>query len=392
LDLGLHQDCSDLVGIGWLSKDDAVARQRTTFGCYVYEQVWCVLLGRPSSLKASNLHLPRLHADHSDYDIQLLSAWVDLSSLTNKMVDIFDRPKNHDPKTLEKVKRLREAFQTWQKNLPPKLQWTEQDQTSWPPSLCALSMQFHHVQILYHKTITANRHRFWPDGLSEEDKEDIWPYTPEMSHRIMRENAVKIARTLEIRRLTFEEWGFATLMLDIIFTAASTLITSMTTYGNQSSALQDHKWLICFLEACEGLQCHYPVVQRMLTVLNSLLKSTGLAKFIWRGPSTAPAVSTPSASPPTSNSDYSSPYDGQHTGRAVPFDPQRWCEDRDITAPSASHPCAVDRGDGAITSPDAPMEPALLRSPEGDRLQRWDQMCIFSPLNWEEMTRPMELL
>jgi len=378
LDLGLHQDCAHRAHTDRSSPVDIVARQRITFGCYVYEQVWSLLLGLPSSINVLNLDFSLLPSDYSDCQIQLLAAWVDLSSLMAEMVALFSRSKSDHETTRKQLKCLDEAFQILETSF--RSRWTEEDQMSWPPSICALYMQFYNAQILYHKTITANRRRFWPDRDSE-DTNDLPPYTLEMSQRIMYDNAVKIAQILELRRRAFEERGFALLMLDIIFTATSTLITSMASFqGDQSSALKDYKWLICFIEACESLKDHYPVVNRMVTVLNSLLESTGLIRFIWRGTPTVPAISNPLVTIPPSSDSASTGPDRQGR-RAVPFNLKRWCQDDDPVAASASW-CQQSHAharDATLNMSEAQVESPTFGSLAGDAVYRWDHLGILSP-------------
>ncbi|KAK6385516.1 hypothetical protein LTS17_001084 [Exophiala oligosperma] len=317
--LGLHQDCSELTNSGFLSKEDALARQRMTYGVFVYEQTWSLFLGRPSSLKASHIQHPFLPSGCSSYQAHLLAGWVDLCTLIRKVVNTCTCIKHHFQSCLPKCKQLEEALRSWERNLPPELAWSGKDPVSWPPSLCALYMQFCNIQLLLHRTVSSCQRDFRMPDL------DAWPYSRQDSRKIMHENAVKIAQTLEVRRLAFEDWGFATLMLDIIFTAASTLITCMASNGNQKSALSDHKCLIGVLGVCEGLQTNYPVVKRMVSVLNSMLESTGLESFIWRG-----RVESDSGRNEASPSE-SILIKGQRalscsSGSAAPFDPLRWCD------------------------------------------------------------------
>lgn len=326
LDLGLHQDCEGLVRSDAMSEQESIARKRLVYGCYVYEGVWAVFLGRPSSIKASHLHLPHPSTDRPSYQLDLLCAWFDLSTLMRKMVSILDHYHLDVVSFPAKLSALDRAVHHWKDSLPTDLRWTDQDQATWPPSLCTLFMQYCNLQILYHRTVTSNKRIL--EAL-EQDTTKAWPYTPEASRQIMCDNAVKIARTLEFRRFAYEEWGFATILLDIIFTAASTLIQCMVSSTDRSSALKYHKWLMCLLESCEGLKGQYSVVRRMLDVLDSLLESTGLAKFIWRGSAdiSTDTSSTATRSPGT-NSDAASQHADQSANRAVSFDPKRWCRDK----------------------------------------------------------------
>lgn len=331
LSLGLHLDCSHLVRSGHLTQDDVVARQRTTFGCFAYEQIWCVLLGRPGGMKVSCLHLPRLCQSSPDRQAHLLAAWVGMSTLMTKMVDIFNRPEMDDGKTARKLRALDSAYQHWQTSLPIDLRWVDDQDLLRIPGVCTLYMQFCNAQILFHKTITANRHRLFPAGLTGHDEQIDWPYTVAKSQVIMHDNAVCIARALETSRPAYEDMGFPTLMLDIIFTAASTLILNMTTHGSQRSAFRDQKWLMSFLEACEYLQAHYPVVKRMISVLNSLMESTGLNQFIWRGlPSPCPGSLPGDVDSPPCVSEMATP---SSVGKSASFDLKRWCQDNAMTAP-----------------------------------------------------------
>lgn len=141
-------------------------------------------------------------------------------------------------------------------------------------------------------------------------------YTSETSEKIMYENAIETARIFELCRRPLEERGYALLMLDIIFIAASTLITSMVSPRcDRARALKDYKWLVCFLETSEGLQDQYPVVKRMVEALESLLVSSGLSKFIWRG--IPIATGTTDAAVPSFNQ--ASLFSVSYPAKAVPF-------------------------------------------------------------------------
>ncbi|KAH0831561.1 hypothetical protein FOPE_02737 [Fonsecaea pedrosoi] len=408
VDLGLHQDCTELVDSGIISKDDAIARQRMTYGTFVYEQVWSVFLGRPSSLKASNILIAWMSCGYSEYQEHLLNAWVDLSSLVRKMVNACNRIKLDHEKALRKCKQLDEAITRWETSLPPDLRWTEKDPTCWPPSLCVLYMQFCNIQILLHRTVSSCQHLYASSSGVAGRNSGEWPYSREQSQRIMHENAVNIAQTLEIRRLAFEDWGFATLMLDIIFTTASTLITSMASNDNHASGLRDHKWLICILEVCECLQVHYPVVKRMITVLNSLLESTGLDKFIWRGPAAKNGgggsgqneTATPRAKDQRTLS--------HSSGRAAPFDPTRWCEpvissspDHTLVAGSDISMAPAPAGQQPSSTADVQHGPGMsdtvacnpwFQTDHGGEPCTFGFLEVVSPLNWGMTTTEAVLL
>lgn len=309
-----------------------------------------MFLGRPGSMKASHLSLPRLCSLSSEHDTQLMSAWFGLSTHMAKMVSSLNRPLLNDGKSLLSLRKLDMSLKEWHASLPPEFRFTNESLAPKKSHVCVLHMQFFSAQILLHRSVAQNFERLLPAGCVEADMRKIWPYTAEVSQKIVHDNAINVARALEISRLAFEDSGFATLMLDVIFTAASSLIKCMTLPGSSTTALRDHKWLMCFLEACESLQVHYPVVGRMLGVLNSLLVTTGLSKYIWRGSTSAPSLPPSIMHNPssTANLPASPSHLNNFSARSVPFELKRWCEDSRIIPPSLPSPPRTIDGDTAL--------------------------------------------
>ena len=58
-DLGLHRDCSQLQAPEELTQADLEARSVTFWGCFVFDRLWAMYLGRPNCINLAEVTVRR---------------------------------------------------------------------------------------------------------------------------------------------------------------------------------------------------------------------------------------------------------------------------------------------------------------------------------------------
>jgi Fungal specific transcription factor domain len=277
-DLGLHQDCSDLVKTGHLSDIEATIRRQAFFSCLVNERLWCMYLGRPSLIKMSDFSTRRPKIMDPSFDVQTQAAWVDLSLLSSEISDIFNCPSLVDEQTIRRLSEVDTRLHSWYDSLPAVLKSSDGHGTELHPHTFALHMQFCGIQILIYRTSIMTTRKFSPAAFSEEEICELRGQTIQQSRSTYYYNAVKIARLLAAFKEKVGLERVPTVMLDNIYIATIGLISYVSRSTNAGEGFEaDIKWMILLLDALEALQTHYPVAVRMRLTLSDVLRRSWLA-------------------------------------------------------------------------------------------------------------------
>jgi hypothetical protein len=280
-DLGLHQDCSELVRTGHLSETEAAIRRQVFFGCLVNERLWCIYLGRPSLIKLSDFSTPRPRVTEPSFEIQTQAAWVDLSIMSSEISDIFNCPSLVDEQTIRRLTEVDAHLHSWYDSLPSALKWKDSSDIDLHPCVFALHMQFYGIQILVFRTSIMTRRKFSPAAFSEEEICKLRGYTLDQSRLAYRDNAVRIARLLAAFQQKVGIERVPTVMLDNLYIATIALISYVSRANCPKDALEiDIQWMISLLDALETLQTHYPVTTRMRLTLSDVLERSWLANSV----------------------------------------------------------------------------------------------------------------
>lgn len=277
-DHGLHQDCSDLVRTGHLSEAEASIRRQVFFSCLVNERLWCIYLGRPSLIKLSDFSTTRPKLTDLSFEIQIQAAWVDLSIMSSEISDIFNCPSLVDEQTIRKILDVDARLHSWYASLPSPLKWNDASDMELRPCAISLHMQFYGIQILVYRTSIMTRRKFSSAAFTEEEICELRGFTLQQSRLAYHDNAIKIARLLEVFRKIVGLERVPTVMLNNLYIAAIALISYVSKSGSTRGGFEsDIQWMISLLDALEALQNHYSVAIRMRLTLSDVLRRSWLA-------------------------------------------------------------------------------------------------------------------
>jgi hypothetical protein len=133
-----------------------------------------------------------------------------------------------------------------------------------------LHTQYFRIQMLLHRLPISSRRK------RQRDDDDLQPpvlrgWTRETSRQLVHDNAVMIARLGITYSQTFGVESTATVMLDNIYVAATTLISSIMKSKHSSYDAGDLQWLQLLDELMKSLQVHFPITCRMRRTLAQII-------------------------------------------------------------------------------------------------------------------------
>jgi hypothetical protein len=227
-DLGLHE-----LAVGTATPEDAAASTKESdlayallSACIVYEGVWTLYLGRPSSISKSIMSIAasRCQARRRS-DSPLLNAWLGLCVPMAEISHILnDSQLLPDSEAASDLRQLIPQVQDWYDNLGPELTYNDSRLTDLDMAGYGLHTQYCKVQILLRQALERSagnrrKRRFSqlsgdavPEQNLEDSKEAIYQY------------ALRIARLVVTYRLVFGVEKIPSIMLDNAIVAATALI------------------------------------------------------------------------------------------------------------------------------------------------------------------------
>ena len=278
-DLGLQESCSELINRGKMSPAEGLSRHILFLGAFVYDKLWSLYLGRPSSIPVSHLVSAQRRIAEQGWEIPAtLLAWAGLAADISEVTDILNSETPLDWRSLEALVELDTRISQRCVGLPGSLQLDESRVSDLPASAYGLNIQFRGIRIVLHrllsKAITHNG-----NSIANPQRERI-----QHSRNVMRENAISIARMASVYQQIFGIENVITVMLDNVYVAAALLISHILRTEQQdpilpttSSLEMDVRWLRCLADMLQKAQKHYPVTSRMRYTLCNLVADTSLA-------------------------------------------------------------------------------------------------------------------
>ncbi|PVH71472.1 hypothetical protein DL98DRAFT_471585 [Cadophora sp. DSE1049] len=209
--LGLHSDCSEHVRRGFLSYEDAEARNITWWGVYVVDRLFGLGMGRPASIQDYNI-TARTPEPSDDAASKLLTniaesqrpfySYSDISINANYTCELFKIASD----VLERLYSRRSGWSVSERedrimttqlrltkfhdHLPQSLKISTSSTKPAVPHIYHLHLQYHVVVILLHRPFLPSfRHAF---GRTEAEF-NVKTIQQELHSRICRESAEKIA-------------------------------------------------------------------------------------------------------------------------------------------------------------------------------------------------------
>ncbi|KAL2674286.1 hypothetical protein Neosp_012737 [[Neocosmospora] mangrovei] len=283
-DLGLHEH----VGVNGTSSE---AHKQSKEGdlyyallsaCVVYEGVWTLYLGRPSSISRSVMDVvaSRCRARRVG-DSPWLNAWV---GLCMSMADISEVLNARHLSDSERASSLRELFkqtEEWYQNLPPELAYHEDRLMDMDLAGYGLHTQYCKVQILVRRALATlsnprkRRHSQSESGRGTQTSCDD-------SSSVIYRYALRTARLIVTYREAFGMEKIPSIVLDNAVVAATVMIEHSSRADNVDGLQHQTMWLRQLVKSMELVYPHFPVVGRMLDYIKQICGSGPLCDMFPR--------------------------------------------------------------------------------------------------------------
>ncbi|KAH7141864.1 fungal-specific transcription factor domain-containing protein [Dactylonectria macrodidyma] len=274
-DLGLHEECSQLVKHGILIQADADLRHQLFLTAFVYDRLWALYLGRPSCVPLVSVE-QRLSCKGPTRLSRSLDHWVILCKLISEVTDKLNGFGTVlDDGSAEHLWELSERISAAHDRLPPSLSpkhISELEMTAY-----GLNIQFYGIQIVLHRAIVKVLSQSTDKRANHDRTTQV-----EKSRQALYDNAAHVCRLILAYREIYGVEKFITVMLDNMYVTASTLIA----YILQPPAVHSRQGVIesnasqllnIIAETMSALQKHYPVAEKMRQTLSRITENTVLA-------------------------------------------------------------------------------------------------------------------
>lgn len=281
-DLGLHE----LATSGASSSPTSASPRESELAyallsaCVVYEGVWTLYLGRPSSIPRSIMSVVALRckAKVKD-DCPWLNAWVGLCIPMAEASNVLNEHSSGHLERNTSLHQLIEDIDEWQKALPTELIYDETLLSSMNLAGYGLHTQYCKLQILLRQALanpSNSRKRRYSEitpaeSTSQPSKDSIsatYPY------------ALRIARLVVTYREVFGMEKIPSIVLDNAVVAATAMIKHLSSIDSHNRAEREIMWLRQLLRSLESLQPHFPIVRRMLDSLRRMCATSSLSGVI----------------------------------------------------------------------------------------------------------------
>jgi hypothetical protein len=278
-DLGLQESCSDLINRGKMSQAEGLSRHILFLGAFVYDKLWSLYLGRPSSIPISHLTSAQRRIAEQRWEIPAtLIAWAGLSADISEVTEVLNSDTPLDWHSLDSLAELDNRISQRCAALPDHLQLNESRVSDLTANAYGLNIQFRGIRILVNRILTR--------GIMHNSNSLASPQRERVQHcrNVMRENAITIAKMVSVYQQIFGIENVITVMLDNMYVAAALLISHILRMEQQDPMLppnpatdMDVRWLRCLADMLHKAQKHYSVTSRMRYTLSNLVADTSLA-------------------------------------------------------------------------------------------------------------------
>ncbi|KAK9777141.1 putative Fungal-specific transcription factor domain-containing protein [Seiridium cardinale] len=282
-DIGLHElstnvDPSDEA---WESTKEKDIAYNLLSACVVYEGVWSLYLGRPSSIPVTVMStVTSRHTAGRGSDSPWIDAWVGLCGPMAEISHLLNEQSISSADRSISLRTLLRQVEDWYDRLPPGLAYDEHRLTNMSLTGYGLHTQYCKVQIhLRHALSTSQpmkkRQYSQITGGKSSQTSSNDPNT------IIYQYALRIARLVVTYRETCGVEKIPSIMLDNAVVAASEMIGHLRRGRCTKDKQNDTIWFQQLMKSLEMVQPHFPVIGRMLDVL----KRSG-----WVDKSNAPVI------------------------------------------------------------------------------------------------------
>lgn len=273
-DLGLHE-AARLTPAG---KPQAAGKENDLAyallsACIVYEGVWTLYLGRPSSIPASVMNTAAARARVGQpSDSPWLSAWVGLCVPMAQVSYVLNEESMSDSERHDSLRRLHGQVEDWYHNLPPDMTYDENRLTNMDLAGYGLHSQYCKVQILLRQALAkprTSKKRRHSQMANDTDSQA----SADESKALIYHYALRTARLVVTYREAFGTEKMPSIMLDNAVVAATTMIRHLTEAGNVHDMRSQVTWLSQLIKSMELVHTHFPIIGRMLDSLKPICGS-----------------------------------------------------------------------------------------------------------------------
>jgi hypothetical protein len=210
-DVGLHLDARD----SGLPQREIDIRRMTLWACVVYDKYWALFLGRPTSMKSSDLEIYHLSkqferlgtckpvGNEKATQTQIYEALLDLMELAGKITENTGQGETGgavDRDAYLRMAALDREFGAWYARLPEALRWTPQNINSAPLSFFMLHQQYHAALILLHRPFAM----YEEPNTNDEDNNAPDNHFSALSRTVCTKHAIRVARIFWHHRQRFD--------------------------------------------------------------------------------------------------------------------------------------------------------------------------------------------
>lgn len=187
----------------------------TLWACVIYDKYWALFLGRPTSMKSSDLEIYTLAKQferlgtcrpagpEKALETQIYEALLDLMELAGKIADNLDLRTTSelsiDRNAYLRMAALDREFSNWYARLPEQLRWTPANIATAPFPFFLLHQQYHSALILLHRPFAMYEE---PNDPESEDASDN--HFSALSRTVCTKHAIRVARIFWQHRKRFD--------------------------------------------------------------------------------------------------------------------------------------------------------------------------------------------
>lgn len=248
--------------------------------CVVYEGVWTLYLGRPTSIPRSMMRIVALRCRAREpTDSPWLNAWVGLCVPMAEASHVLNEHSLGDAERNASLHKLLKDVEEWYEALPDELVYNEARLTNMNLAGYGLHTQYCKLQILLRQAMAKPsnpKKRRYSEITPDENVSEACPNSADIMYRY----ALRIARLVVTYREVFGMEKIPSIVLDNAVVAATVMIKQLGRRNSINHAEHEFIWLRQLLRSLQSVQPHFTIVRRMLESLQKICGDNLLAGMI----------------------------------------------------------------------------------------------------------------
>lgn len=283
-DIGLQLDSRH----SGMSEREVDIRKMTLWACVIYDRYWSLFLGRPTTMKSTDLEIYSL-ADQFErlgtckpagagksINTRIYEALIDLMEIAGKLVDntearkvdTLDSTETPDQSAYFRMAALDRLLHNWMAKLPADLRYTEENRKDAPYSFYLLHQQYHAVLILLHRPFARYND---PNDPETEEISALDSHFSKASRGICTKSAVVMARIFWQHRQRFDGKKIFCIGMQHADLAATALIAALAYIPNEADRTNNLSYLEVLHAALQDMAHAYSPAERQAKVLDAVM-------------------------------------------------------------------------------------------------------------------------